>query len=244
VIVGIPAEATVSAGELYQVAFQTYLGIGPVGQPPIGPGHPRFREGRHERSALVSVMFSAISVEAFLNETPELAEDSEQAPGPHPPAVRAFAAVLREAEDSYASTLLKANLARLTLSGTAFERGAQPFQDFALLMRVRDELVHLKPTGFTSDDGTRVGHPGSGSAVLKHLKSKNVLMEPEVEEGERPEDFTVSARFISMIGTPAMARWACLTTATMVHEIISIAPDGEFKAVLRRAYEENFRKPV
>ena len=241
----IPLEATCNAGILYNVALQQYLG---ATNGPVAPNSPWLRTGRHERVSLVSTVFAAISAEAFINEAPVIAEETLKRAGPHPPAIQAFASLLAEVESVRGSTLLKFNVAHLALTAQAFSKGVQPFQDFALLMRVRDELVHMKLSGFTSLAGDRMDRDqggGGGSKLLQQLGHKGVLMEIEPEDDDPPSgESTFFARFTTWIGTPGMARWACITTAAMVHALIASVPESQFKTTLQETYAADFRTPA
>jgi hypothetical protein len=50
-----------------------------------------------------------------------------------------------EVEASKGSLESKFLVASFALSGTMFEKGAQPWRDFAALVRLRNALVHLRP---------------------------------------------------------------------------------------------------
>src|ERR1700687_4046972 len=108
-----------------------------------------------QRSALISVVFSAIALESFLNEVTEHARQlSEHQPTVegHPEIVL-FAQVIGDAEEAHARLESKLTLANWILSGRSVNRGSQPYQDFALLMSLRNDLVHTK-TNKLFDYGT------------------------------------------------------------------------------------------
>ena len=239
----IPPDQIYNAGVLFQVALQSYLGMRDLSGKRIEPGTPRFRDTKWlDKPSLVSTVFAAISLEAFINEAQEIAESSLMESGEHPPQVVAFSSVLAEAEGSRASAPLKFMLASVVL-GRPFERGAAPYQDFVLLIRTRDELVHMKPSGFTSIAGNRldrVPETGGGAKLLAQLAPRNVLMDPSDEDG--PVDPTrLYAKFTTWIGTPAMARWSCITAATMVRTVVDLAPESVFKQRLQSTYDFDFR---
>src|SRR5882762_8714497 len=123
-----------NAYKLHALAVKHYLAM----DRPPGDRFPGSED------ALVSIVVAAISLEAFINEfggTAAIHATLEGTPG----WVNALAAVLDEAENNRASITSKFQLAMLTISGKPFDRSAAPFQDFDLLMRLRNEIVHLKP---------------------------------------------------------------------------------------------------
>jgi hypothetical protein len=103
-----------------------------------------------QRSALVSIIFSVAAIEAFINEITELALDFikfaprlDQRMVP-PQSVVVFAEVMSDAERAHATLESKFTLAHWALPGRKLDRGTQPCQDFASLVRLRNGVVHLK----------------------------------------------------------------------------------------------------
>jgi hypothetical protein len=233
----IPPNQWYNAGTLFQVAAQSYLGMS------VKPGDAQFRQTKWlQKPALVSIVFAAISLEAFINEAQEIADSSLKEGDSHPSQVVAFASVLNEAERSRASATLKFTLASALLSGQPFDRGAAPYQDFALLMRTRDELVHMKASGFTSLGGNRLEClPQVGGGVLRQLASRNILMDPAADDDWPDSKGDVYARLPTWIGTPAMARWSCNAAASMVNAIIVLAPESVFRRRLQSTYLDDFK---
>jgi hypothetical protein len=84
------------------------------------------REGGH-KEALVSVVFAAASLKAFLNESVYLAETTRGAP----PIVSTFAQVMADAEESKTQIQAKFHLGNLVLTSKSYDKGAAPYQDFS-----------------------------------------------------------------------------------------------------------------
>jgi len=83
--------------------------------------------GANQRDAvLTAILFAAAAGEAFINEIGELAAsfrlESSSAE------VDSMSALLDEAEQSNVSTVLKYHLAKLALTGEAFDKGSNPFR--------------------------------------------------------------------------------------------------------------------
>jgi hypothetical protein len=220
-----------------------------------------------QSAALVSVVFAAASLEAFLSESAYLAEFNQHKV-PEPAVVSTFAQVMEEAEDSKASIESKFHLANLVLSGNAYEKGNPPYQDFSLLAAARNALVHFKSKEYFSKVE---GRPAvfNQAAVVNKLKSKNILHEasPGTEEhllltvGEKalssveavkdgrivgsenvpyklsPEG--LRARWTYLISTKAVAQWACNAAAKMALDLIEKVPTSNWKT-----HMESYLRPV
>ena len=152
------------------------------------------RTGGHKDS-LVSVVFAAAALEAFLNETAYLAGGKNSLRAPQPAVVSAFAQVMEDAEESRAQIQSKFQLSNLVLTGKTYDKGAAPFQDFADLIAVRNLLMHGNSNERFSrvDDKPVLINPAT---VVDRLSSKNVLHEapPEHLKG-----------FVSIAGESFMA---------------------------------------
>jgi hypothetical protein len=82
---------------------------------------------------LVSVVFSAVAIEAFLNEATDCALGLSGVSS-EPKMTSVFVECMADAERSRASLESKFALANWVLAGEKLDKGAQPYQDFALMM--------------------------------------------------------------------------------------------------------------
>ncbi|HET9777783.1 MAG TPA: hypothetical protein VFP81_00725 [Propionibacteriaceae bacterium] len=98
----------------------------------------------------MSIVMAAAATEAFIN---ELDAFYDLTFAPLQPTEVACAEALAEVERSRGSTELKYLVASLTLSGQMFDKARQPFQDFSILMTVRNSLMHPKPLDRFDDPG-------------------------------------------------------------------------------------------
>jgi len=119
---------------------------------------------------LTSIVFSVISLEAFLNEMTESAEDNATMDY-EPEAVATFAYMMRDMEAASLET--KFIMSSWVLTGKSLSRAAQPFQDFASLIALRNQLVHFKPSEIVA--GPIVNTEEVNKKRLKKLESKNIL---------------------------------------------------------------------
>jgi hypothetical protein len=202
----------INSGCLFLIAKQAYE------RAKAGAKHDRSHESTEP---LISIVFAAAAGEAFVNEIGELASHPIVPDlGPEPDQVRSLAGLLSEVEDVRASTNLKYLLTKLALTGKTFDKGANPYQDFAILMDLRNSLMHLK---FDRIESIRINEVCvHAPRVVSKLLSRNVLAQFE-------DDNNAIASWVLRVSTPAVARWACNATARIVKDIVESIPDGELR---------------
>jgi len=105
--------------------------------------------------ALVALVMAVVAAEAFVNELPECIRAGNSLPVT--PEMLKCADALDDA--AFESIVDKYQIAAAALSGKPFDKGGAPLQDFALLVRVRNQIVHLKPAWSTQK------HPGKKLAA-------------------------------------------------------------------------------
>ncbi len=174
------------------------------------------REGG-QKPALVSIVFSVLTLEAFLNELAEFAYDTHIR---KPEVVDVLAEFLMDAERSNASLETKFTVGNWILAGTRFKRGEQPFQDFALLLRLRNNLVHFKANA-RFEDGVPKGKMHANLA--DKFRDKNILA-----ENMKDDELSWSV----LVQTKAVAEWSCRTAARMVSHLCSKIPPGDFRTCI------------
>jgi hypothetical protein len=244
-----------NAPTLFSIAVEAAKGI--AGDP---------RAGGHKES-LVSVVFAAAALEAFLNEVAYLAGGKSSLRTPQPAVVSAFAQLMEDAEESRAPIQSKFQLSNLVLTGSTYDKGTAPFQDFADLIAVRNLLMH----GNSNERFSRVDNKPvmiNPTAVLDRLTSKNVLHEapPEHLKGfvaVAGESFLAEAvyaeelqgvsskgggsrimtRWTYVVGTKAVAEWACNTASYMASDLMDKAPAGGWKQVMEVQFRNAFSAP-
>ena len=221
-----PSGMTLNAGVLRRIAVLAHDRI---------PSAPHDRAQHPGMDAIVAVVFSAASLEAFISELHGLARLHTHS---NPPAVEAFDRLLISAEEARGTIRLKYLLAAHTFRGLPFNRGAEPLQSFDLLFRVRNAIVHLAPHDIDLD-GEGVAVSTSHDWVIEQLRSRQILAE------HNPAEYIGTApNWLALLSTKALARWACNTASDMVLDVLESIPTSEFKDRATRAYRENFRRVI
>jgi hypothetical protein len=181
---------------------------------------------RYFAHSLVVIVFAALSVEAFINELAEMSgRDADLFPDrgrtsywPSEIQVLAdMATAVREVEDSRGRVTEKYERAHEVLSGSALDRGAQPYQDFRDLMKLRDDLVHLRQRDRT--DGHGFVSPESG--VVRRLQQLGRTL----TQGHRPGDPGGGTSWLNELQTPEIAEWAYNAAVNIITAIGMLLPD-------------------
>jgi hypothetical protein len=161
--------------------------------------------------ALVAVVMSAASAEAFINEAAlTVMNDLKRDHGLLPDAVKAFGAVLSEAVDANTELKIKYQLAATTLTGRPFRTGEPPFQDFANLVRLRNWLVHLKPVP---------------PKVIADLEQRGMTFPRETYTSEGGQEKKAEMSPVSQVATSQVAKWACETASAMIVAVLEMFPN-------------------
>jgi hypothetical protein len=113
----------------------------------------------------------------------------------------------------------------LLLWGKTFDRGTRPYQDFEVLIRLRNYLVHYKMT------------PSGGGEMPKfaeHLKDKNLLMTSGTP------GVGLAGGLLTELCSAKAALWAYNTTCQMATNLIQLADDTTKQ--LWQGMLDNFRE--
>ena len=162
-------------------------------------GVKQHRLSSNQTKAQISVIFAAASLEAFINETADWARQVSNFSS-QPDRIMTLAQVLTDAEKSRASVQAKYQLVHWILFSKAYEQGSNPYQDFALLMELRNSLMHIKPR----------------PAVISRLESRGLF--PNLTD----QDFTQFSGFWTMaISTKQIANWSCHSAASFAVDFLS-----------------------
>jgi hypothetical protein len=176
------------------------------------------RDG-NQQPALTSVVFSVIALEAFLNEVTEVAADYLRNPC-EPHEVAAFAEFMNDAERARTSLESKFVLSNWILTGRKLDRGEPAYQDFSLLVGLRNDLVHFKPNEAVD---LSLSPDEIHQRLVGTFRSKNILA-TGIESTLTP--------WTQLITTKAVALWSCQTASRMVLDFVQKAPKGGWRTFL------------
>lgn len=182
-----------------------------------------------QMGAIDAVVFSVVALEGFINEVSELARKGQPDGQVNPPSVENFGQLLGEVEDERGGLRLKFMLAHWVFTGQTYDASRPPFQDFILLIKIRNAIIHHKTEGSLTQevDGSIkvVGVP----KLISPFESKHILAKTE-------GGFIISWTY--KIATAAFARWACNTSSQVINSIIDMVPECSFKESLKTRYQK------
>lgn len=167
----------------------------------------------------MAVVFSAVALEGFINECADLASQESNPPVE----VENLGAVLGEIEASNGTTELKYLMASTVLGGAAFDKGTSPFQNFKLLIRIRNALVHYKP-GKASLDHQTMQRSGTPHPIVTALVSAGIIT---------PASEHTIQEWPGIISQSSVAEWACKTAEAMMKRTTNLLPESLMRMSLR-----------
>ena len=177
--------------------------------------------------ALAAIVFSALWIEAFVNEVIHRVTD-----GPEdtlPEAVRRLRqiAIAADLAGRDARLEVKVQLIATGLTGSPFDTGRQPYQDFRLLTLLRNDLVHHRPETVkqvhVEDQGSPLSIPEDFHVRVKSLVSRGIIAEP---------DPRVFASLVAFLEQPAVAKWAFNAAKEMIRALAARFPTPGFQLTL------------
>src|ERR1035441_7765562 len=163
--------------------------------------------------SIISIMFSVSALEAFINESVELARvvptlDRQKV-------VDGYLAVMSELEERKEALLIKFHMGLLVLSGSTWNEGTQPFQDFKLLVTVRNHIVHMKADRWESKLTPRGSEPRSLDQYPKFIaafQQRKIVGAP------------ARGSWLELINDRRVATWACETAAKIAEAFVECVP--------------------
>jgi hypothetical protein len=175
--------------------------------------------------ALVAILFSAAAVEGFLNDVMEFsafAKSDSQAESLH--------ILLTDAEQQKAQISLKLQIISTVCRGKTLPRGEKLFQDFDLLFRLRNDLVHIRP-------GKAKSHFLGPTERGTHKSADQLIKRGIVS----PQDVERAHNWLDVVADHSVAEWAlgaAVDIATTVYEMIE---SPVLRSILRDAWSRKSR---
>jgi hypothetical protein len=131
-------------------------------------------------SPTIAVVFSVTALEAFINESVALAKmipTTQQQD-----IVTAYATAMRELEDRRESLAVKYHIGLIIWSGSTWNDGLQPYQDFRLLVTLRNALLHVRADRWEVQVSPGLPAPKRGideyPKFIKNLQQRQLIALP------------------------------------------------------------------
>ncbi len=171
------------------------------------------QQNKPSDDALVAIVFAVLTLEAVMSQVIHMAKSFAKMS----PKIDMFADFLNQLDSARTNLKDKYFLAHWLLCDKKLSRGAKLYQDFSLLIDIRNALVHLKPD--------KVSVKNKIDNLLKRLDDRNLLSEgflPRYKSGER-------AIWVFYISNSNVAKWACNTAVSMIEGFWKETPDDKVK---------------
>jgi hypothetical protein len=165
----------------------------------------------------LAVVMAAIALEGFMNELEDQAATDSFGPSPN---AANLAIALEAIEEGRGSLLTKITIAHLALTGSMPDKGSQPLQDIALLMKLRNLLVHARPEVVELGE---VGTTKEQPRIVRACVSRGLIPMPPVGSPVAWQQFVL---------VPAVARWAFNTGVRGMGWIVGLVPEGPLRELL------------
>ncbi|MGA8491451.1 MAG: hypothetical protein WB711_13580 [Terriglobales bacterium] len=159
--------------------------------------------------------------------------------------VRGLGQVLGAAEDSHASIESKYHLARLVVTGQVFDKGTQPFQDFALLVNLRNIVVHARPHDVIREQASSGISPAEDK-IIRQLEQRGVIKSPSRPKGNwGGEKVTLITNLLDELSLQSVGQWACNSAAGIVNAVLDFLqtacpPSARFSALADKMFRRDF----
>lgn len=174
-----------------------------------------------EQDAIVAIIFSALSVECFMNGVLEVARHNED----ESQSIKTFVQVVDELETQKASIKSKIQLAYFLFTGKRLDIGKLPYQDFDLLLTLRNNFVHGKQDVVVIDYKNNNYVDGFiPHKFVKNLAARKII--PLPPKNHIPQ-------WIPYVTKPDVARWAYNTAVNMITFLMESVPDSKTRLLLR-----------
>ena len=166
---------------------------------------------------MICVVFAVAAVETFIYELGEEAFRLGEWKPDVDQNIVGLGELIRDLEEAKYQLVLKALWVERYLTGKRPDRGSALFQDFDLLVRLRNTIIHLKDTEehLFYDDGS-VQTKGTPK-VVSQLASRKLIPSP------------YQPSWIVAVSTIKIAAWSCQTAAQMMMAIVHMLPHSDFR---------------
>jgi hypothetical protein len=167
-----------------------------------------------------AIIVAATATEAFINELSHMLSTLDtfgrHAPPTTPVDWKGIGELLEQLEDTHAQVTAKYLLASILLPKDALRKGDQPYQDFDMLINVRNDFAHPK---------AQVRPPKYFDTFVNRGWTYNAKT-----------DEVKLAGWMLQLETPEVARWACRAAHNIIWDIVERF-DGPSEPLIQFLYE-------
>jgi hypothetical protein len=137
---------------------------------------------------------------------------------PHVDSLRDLAETLDEIEDAQGNIGLKYHMASKILSGRTFDSGKEPFQEFDLLIKIRNEIAHPRHRDRTRDGG----YIEPSSPAIRNLQQRGQTR----TKGRKSGDVPGGMSWLNELECGRTAAWAYQAAREIIAAVLTMLPDS------------------
>ncbi|MDK8465898.1 hypothetical protein [Marinobacter sp. SS13-12] len=171
--------------------------------------------------SLITIMFSSAALEVFINESYEIVHYLK---GNHEDLIK-YAEMMKRMVKNRKSIECKYHSALLHLTGSSEHKGKQPYQNFKVLVSIRNFVLHNKPDTYVTQHQIKYSPKSRGKdehpKFVQHLVAAKVI---------KTNDFNCNS--IDLLLRKSVALWAFTTVEAMIENLILSTPNTEFQEKL------------
>lgn len=177
------------------------------------------KSAQSDTDAMICTVFAVAAIETFVY---ELGEEALRAGDKSPDGgvLHGLGKLVDDMEESRFPLFQKVIWVVRYLTGKPADQGSRVFQDFDVLVRLRNAIIHLKDTEETrwyqDSSMENMGTP----KVISQLESRGLILRPY-----RPS-------WIVAISTREIAEWSCRTARTLAETLMNILPTSSCKQMM------------
>lgn len=175
-----------------------------------------------QSDALAAIIFSALSIESFLNEVSVLYKRRQEEDIKELIQKDSSVNGKRKGEKSTLKKLLQISK---NTSDTPLTEKSPLCQNLELLIDLRNRIVHLK-AGDTVD-----GRMEQNQTIISNLQKSGILIDTSTLKLSDGEEFNLT--FIILISTQVVAEWSCNVVADVINFLVDGMRESEFKKLLK-----------
>jgi hypothetical protein len=162
---------------------------------------------------MICTVFAVAAIETFVYELGEQAF-IETEESPHRELLHGLGKLVRDMEESRFQLFAKVAWIVRYLTGKPPDLGNRIFQDFQVLVRLRNAIIHLKDTEevhfYQDRPNEYIGTP----RVISQLQDMQLIRRP------------YTGSWLVAISTPELAEWSCRTAHIMAVTLKDLLPDS------------------
>jgi len=195
------------------------------------------RAEENSSESIVGIIFSAMAIETFLNEVIEQGSGLQHIliSKAEKERIQTMTSVLGKLEEQRVSLRAKIEMAHFILKGKSLDTGGLPYQDFSLLIDLRNALVHKRPETFETALPLDLSVTIKPHPLVNRLAKRKIIPLPPKRSAPQWETY---------ISVPEVAVWAHNLAIDMVKFMVNLFRDAHLKHWLTLPVQQQIKNKI